>query len=186
MEVSLWVLKESSKSIFNSYNDRNSVLIVSHITLWDCHVYSFSDNLSQNSCKLTIVIEEALICWLVILCNRWCTSFGHFQLDLIAWVTIIRVLNLKVKTKTIPDPFAAWNKLYYYINTNEIPGELSCENLISSHVKISPLLWLHNKSCLSHQKTMKFWFGISFGVYFSTLEEKFCISTRPCNILFLW
>ena len=33
--------------------------------------------------------------------------------------------------------------LIYYINTNEIPGELSRENLISSHVKISPLLWLH-------------------------------------------
>ena len=52
--------------------------------------------------------------------------------------------------------------LLYYINTNEIPGELSCENLISSHVKISPLLWLHNKSRLSHQKTIKVkWFGIS-------------------------
>ena len=25
----------------------------------------------------------------------------------------------------------------YYINTNEIPGELSRENLISSHVKIT-------------------------------------------------
>ena len=50
----------------------------------------------------------------------------------------------------------------YYINTNEIPGELSRENLISSHVKISPLLWLHNKSRLSHQKTIKMkWFGIS-------------------------
>ena len=29
------------------------------------------------------------------------------------------------------------NKLFYYINTNEIPGELLCENLISSHVKIT-------------------------------------------------
>ena len=28
-------------------------------------------------------------------------------------------------------------KLVYYINTNEIPGELSRENLISSHVKIT-------------------------------------------------
>ena len=27
--------------------------------------------------------------------------------------------------------------LLYYINTNEIPGELSCENMISSHVKIT-------------------------------------------------
>ena len=26
---------------------------------------------------------------------------------------------------------------FYYINTNEIPGELSRENLISSHVKIT-------------------------------------------------
>ena len=112
IDVSLWVLKESNKSIFNSYNVRNSVLIISHITLRDCRVHSFSDNLSQNSCKLTIVFEEALICWLVFLCNRWCTSFWHFQLDLIAWVTIIRVLNLKVETKKIPDPFAVWNKLY--------------------------------------------------------------------------
>ena len=52
--------------------------------------------------------------------------------------------------------------LLYKHQINEIPGELSCENLISSYVKISPLLWLHNKSCLSHQKTIKVkWFGIS-------------------------
>ena len=25
--------------------------------------------------------------------------------------------------------------MFYYINTNEIPGELSRENLVSSHVK---------------------------------------------------
>ena len=111
IDVSLWVLKESNKSIFNSYNVRNSVLIVSHITLRDCRVHSFSDNLSQNSCKLTIVVEEALICWLVFLCNRWCTSFWHFQLDLIA-ICLIRVLNLKVNKKKIQDPFAVWNKLY--------------------------------------------------------------------------
>ena len=50
----------------------------------------------------------------------------------------------------------------YYINTNEIQGELLCKNLVSSHVKISPLLWQHNKSCLSHQKTIKVkWFGSS-------------------------
>ena len=54
------------------------------------------------------------------------------------------------------------SKSDYYINTNEILGELSRENLISSHVKISPLLWVHNKPRLSHQKTIKVkWFGIS-------------------------
>ena len=29
------------------------------------------------------------------------------------------------------------NNCFYYINTNEIPGELSRENMISSHVKIT-------------------------------------------------
>ena len=37
------------------------------------------------------------------------------------------------------------NIIVYYINTNEIPGELSRENMLSSHVKRSLLLWLHNK-----------------------------------------
>ena len=53
------------------------------------------------------------------------------------------------------------NITVYYINTNEMPGELSRKKLISSHVKILPLLWLHNRSRLSHQKTIKVkWFGI--------------------------
>ena len=62
------------------------------------------------------------------------------------------------------DHFLKKSEIYtpYNINTNEIPGELSCENLVSSHVKISPLLSLNNKSRLSHQKTIKVkWFGIS-------------------------
>ena len=71
------------------------------------------------------------------------------------------------KTKLIKEESTG----FYYINTNEIPGELSRENLqlvtsennmLSSHVKISPLLQLHNKSRLSHQKPIKVkWFGIS-------------------------
>lgn len=36
----------------------------------------------------------------------------------------------------------------YYINTNGILDELACEN-ISSNMKTSLLLWLHNKSLLS-------------------------------------
>ena len=60
----------------------------------------------------------------------------------------------------------------YYINTNEIPGELLLENLISSHVKISPLLWLKDKSRLSHQKTTKVkWFGISFHYNINFLDK---------------
>ena len=48
------------------------------------------------------------------------------------------------------------------INTNESPGDLSCENMMFSHVKISPLLWLHRNLRLSYQKTIKVkWLGIS-------------------------
>ena len=47
MDVCLGVLKESSKSRFDSYSVRNSVLIISHITFWDCRVHIFSDNVSR-------------------------------------------------------------------------------------------------------------------------------------------
>ena len=93
--------------------------------------------------------------------------------------------------------------------------------MLSSHVKISSLLWLHiNKWRLSYQNTIKVkWFQYFIGVYiikrtlhdrleirnfslsvkkyftsersegekyFLTLEEKFRISKRPCNILYFF
>ena len=50
MDICLRVLKESTKSRFDSYSVRKSALMISHITFRDCHVHSFSDNLSRNSC----------------------------------------------------------------------------------------------------------------------------------------
>ena len=41
MDVCLRVLKESSKSRFDSYSVRSSVLIISHITFRDCRVHFF-------------------------------------------------------------------------------------------------------------------------------------------------
>ena len=41
MDICLRVLKESNKSRFESYSLRNSELIVSHITFWDCRVHIF-------------------------------------------------------------------------------------------------------------------------------------------------
>jgi len=41
MDVCLRVLKESNKSRLDSYSVRNSVLIISHITLRDCRVHIF-------------------------------------------------------------------------------------------------------------------------------------------------
>ena len=49
-DICLRVLKESSKSRFDSFSVRKSALIISHITFRDCRVHSFSDNLARNSC----------------------------------------------------------------------------------------------------------------------------------------
>ena len=75
-----------------------------------------------------------------------------------------------------------FNRKLYYINTNEIPGErkldiFTCENnMLSSRVKISPLLWLHDKSRLSHQKTKKWngliWYFISVYIINRTLHGR--------------
>ena len=86
-----------------------------------------------------------------------------------------------------------WNTRWAFARKHDI---FTCEkNVLSARVKISPLLRLHNKSRLSHQKLLK-WNGLVFHwclynklhtlmKYFSTLEEKFRISARPCNILYL-
>ena len=49
-DICLRVLKESSKSRFDSFSVRKSALIISHITFRDCRVHSFSDYLARNSC----------------------------------------------------------------------------------------------------------------------------------------
>ena len=53
-----------------------------------------------------------------------------------------------------------WNTRWAFSRKLDI---FTCENnMLSSHVKISPMLWLHNKSRLSHQKTIQVkWFCIS-------------------------
>ena len=50
MDKCLRALKESNKSIFDSYRVRNSLLIISYITFRDCRVHMFSGNLTWNSC----------------------------------------------------------------------------------------------------------------------------------------
>ena len=49
-----------------------------------------------------------------------------------------------------------------YINTNEIPSELSRENVISSHVKRSLLLWIHIEIARFEMFSFSAWiYGIS-------------------------
>ena len=69
MDVCLHGLEESNKSRLNSYSVRNSVLIISHITIRDCRVHSFSDNLSRINCILIAHIPWWL--WYVAIIFIW-------------------------------------------------------------------------------------------------------------------
>ena len=48
-DIWLQVVKEINKSMFIRYSVTNHVLIITHITFWDCRMHIFSDNLSRNS-----------------------------------------------------------------------------------------------------------------------------------------
>ena len=92
-----------------------------------------------------------------------------------------------------------------YINTSEIPSELPRENFISSHVKRTPSLWLHNKSHLWKQADLVFhWclynkqnityslmdknFIFSCSTRYLTSErseDKIHIHPRACNIFYI-
>ena len=50
MDICLRVLKESTKSRFDSYSVRKCALIISYVTFRDCRLHIFSDNFSRNSC----------------------------------------------------------------------------------------------------------------------------------------
>ena len=60
-----------------------------------------------------------------------------------------------------------------------ISSNVKNNNMLSSHVKRSPLIWLNNTSHLSlHIKTLN-------KEKWETLKKTFCISTWPCNILYV-
>ena len=59
MDVCLRVQTASNKSRLDSFSVRNSVLIISHIIFWGCHVHIFSVNVSPNSCiHVSCHVEE--------------------------------------------------------------------------------------------------------------------------------
>ena len=66
---------------------------------------------------------------------------------------------------------------FYYINTNEIPSELLCENMVSSHVKRSLLLWLHTKMRLSMPFAKRFSISLVFEKYFAALTHEIFFNT---------
>ena len=84
-----------------------------------------------------------------------------------------------------------YNTSVYYVNTSEIPSELSRENFISSHVKRSPSLWLHNKSRLFHRSLSGVYIinrilHVTREISSWTLEDKIHIHVRSCNMLYIF
>ena len=59
-DICLWALKESNKSRFDSYQVRNSVLIISHTTFRDCRVHIIFDYLSRNSCLQSLSVNKGV------------------------------------------------------------------------------------------------------------------------------
>ena len=66
---------------------------------------------------------------------------------------------------------------HYYINTNEITGELS-RDFKHGHLEIRNFSSRVEKYFARSLRSLV--------KYFSTLEEKFRICARPCNILYLF
>ena len=144
------LLNDSTDGHMSQYGELSHIFCVDDLK-------TFAKDDGQQQGLLTIVKTfsgRVTLRWNLVLKRCAKATFKRRRLPLLA----IFILDNSTTVKELEQE-RTYN---YYINTNEIPGELSRENLISSHVKISPLLWLHNKSRLSHQKTIKVkWFGIS-------------------------
>jgi len=64
------------------------------------------------------------------------------------------------------------NNFYYCITTNEISDELSPKNMISSQMKRSLLLWLHDEFCLSQPKVFLSEIACSYFIGVSLLNYR--------------
>ena len=81
-------------------------------------------------------------------------SLHHWKTyeDQLHWKLIVKDIYLLYKYQ--------WNTRWAFARKHDI---FTCENnMLSSHVKRSRLLWLHDTSCLRSKKNVKVkWFGIS-------------------------
>ena len=83
-------------------------------------------------------------------------------------ILIWKLMNLPCPLRFFYLNLIAVSYFFYYINNNEIPGELSRENLISSHVKITCYLhmWTYHRcyGCIInrafHTKKLLKWNGL--------------------------
>ena len=150
-----WVMKKSRMIMtFDPYyalmiNRGNHILIVFHVYCCSKHKLIIVYDTFANVANLAHFVM--FIFWSRTLPKFICVFYFYMFIKY-DWITIMRYSKRKINTS---------NKLYYYINKTNARWAF-VRNMISSCVKISSLLRLHNKSHLSHQKSIKVkWFGIS-------------------------
>ena len=94
------------------------------LSLFQFNALPWSDILS-SSAVWAIVIGHFGACW------------GYYTLFTGMPTYFKDVLHFDIEQVHMLFRVTKGNKTFYYINTKEIPGELSRDNMISSHVKIT-------------------------------------------------
>ena len=96
-----------------------------------------------SSCSYPRTMVSLLNCIKALLKNTNCfLNFCHTLLFHSILACEHSILSSLLTIRRLIVPQQPWIKPFYYINTNEIPGDLSRENMISSHVKITCYLHL--------------------------------------------
>ena len=83
------------------------------------------------------ILIDSLFKWISVTFSELSTFWFWNQLEHCVIFSCRKAVLLKEISKASSIAFLLWHTTHYYINTNEIPGELSRENMISSYVKIT-------------------------------------------------
>ena len=109
--------------------------------------------------KLSTILLRTLQTLLILSCSYFDPE--HYQSLFVYFTSLCLLCMIGLPLWDTVNTHTKNNKLYYYINKTNARWAFA-RNMISSCVKISLLLRLHNKLHLSHQKSIKVkWFGIS-------------------------
>ena len=93
------------------------------------------------------ILIDSLFKWISVTFSELSTFWFWNQLEHCVIFSCRKAVLLKEISKASSIAFLLWHTTHYYINTNEIPGELSHENMISSHVKITCYFHMWKNHC---------------------------------------
>ena len=145
MDLCMKVLKESSKTRFDSYSVRNSVLIISHITFRDCRVHIF---LRQPFSK-QLYVRGLGQGFAVMRFNFDAVNYIDFAVSLLKHTVKIKCVKLAKKWKFYPSlPFTKLTRLLAHREKKKtrVDAGNDCEaliNLFPTKRQIKPQLCIY-------------------------------------------